>query len=92
MKRSTFRLICLCKSLSKILETTGNTLTGLQFFVFTGSYFFETWLTSANFNSAGKLDVNKVLLNSSAKVSEQLSLLALKMSGGIFPNVLAFLY
>ena len=45
---------------------------------------------SAIFNSVGKLDVNKVLLNSSTKVSEQLSLLALKIFGGIFPNVLAF--
>ena len=32
----------------------------------------------------------QVLLNGSAKVSEQLSLLALKIFGGIFPNVLAF--
>ena len=47
-------------------------------------------LTSATFNSVGKLDVNKVLLNSSAKVSEKLSLLVLKIFGGIFPNVLAF--
>ena len=36
-----------------------------------------------------KLDVNKVLLKSSAKVSEQLSLLALKFLGRIYPNVLA---
>ena len=47
-------------------------------------------LTPAAFNSVGKLDVNKILLNSSARVSEQLFLLALKMFGGIFPNVLAF--
>ena len=45
---------------------------------------------SATFNSVGKLDASKVLLNSSVKVSEQLSLLALKIFGGIFPNVLAF--
>ena len=48
-------------------------------------------LTSANFNSVGILDVNKVLLNSSAKVWEQLFLLALKIFGCIFPNVIAFL-
>ena len=47
---------------------------------------------SATFNSVGKLDVNKVLLSSSAKVSEQLSLLALKIFDGTFPNVLAFVY
>ena len=35
-------------------------------------------LTHATFNSVGKLDVNKVLLNSSAKVSEQLSFKHLK--------------
>ena len=35
--------------------------------------------------------ITQVLLNSSAKVSEQLPLLALKIFGGIFPNVLAFL-
>ena len=45
---------------------------------------------SATFNSVEKLDVNKVLLNSSDKVSVQLSLLALKMFGSMFPNVLAF--
>ena len=45
---------------------------------------------SATFNSVGKLDVNKVLINNSAKVSEQLSLLALKIFGGIFANVLTF--
>ena len=45
---------------------------------------------SATFNSVGKLDVNKVLLSSSAKVSEPLSLLVLKIFGGTFPNLLAF--
>ena len=45
---------------------------------------------SATFNSVGKLDASKVLLNGSIKVSEQLSLLALKIFGSIFPNVLAF--
>ena len=39
---------------------------------------------SAIFNLVGKLDVNKVLLNSSTKVSEQLSLLAFEIFGGIF--------
>ena len=34
----------------------------------------------------GKLDVDKVLLNNSAKVLEQLSLLALNIFGGIFPK------
>ena len=47
---------------------------------------------SATFNSVGKLDVNKVFLSSSAKVSETLSLLVLKIFGGTFPNLLAFLY
>ena len=37
-----------------------------------------------------KQDLNEVLLNSSAKVSEQFSLLALKTFGGVFPNILAF--
>ena len=45
---------------------------------------------SATFNSVGKLDVNKVFLSSSAKVSETLSLLVLKIFGGTFPNLLAF--
>ena len=61
-----------------------------MFFVFNGSSFLKTGLTSATLNSAKKLDVTKVLLNSSAKVPEQLSLLVLKMFGGIFPKVLAF--
>ena len=47
-------------------------------------------LTSATFNSMGKLDVSKVLLNSSAKVSKQLSFLALKIFGGVFPNIIVF--
>ena len=47
--------------------------------------------TSATFNLVGKLDVNKVLLNNSAIVSEHLSLLALKILGGIFANVLFLL-
>ena len=46
----------------------------------------------AIFNSVGKLDINKVLLNSSTKVSEQLSLLALEMFGGIFPNAIVFFF
>ena len=53
-----------------------------------GQPFLKTELMSAIFNPV----IIQVLLNGSAKVSEQLSLLALKIFGGIFPNVLAFLY
>ena len=51
--------------LLKILETTSNTLTGLAIF-----FRFFVGLTPATFNSTGKLDVNKALFNSSAKVSD----------------------
>ena len=51
-----------------------------------GQPFLKRELMSAIFNPV----IIQVLLNGSAKVSEQLSLLALKIFGGIFPNVLAF--
>ena len=66
-----------------------NRLIVLQPFVFIGLSFLKTWLTSTTFRSVGKLNVNKILLNSSAKVSEQLCLFFLKVVGVIFRNVLA---
>ena len=47
------KLICLCTSLSNTFETPGRTLTGLEF-VFVGSSFLKTGVTSAHFNLSGK--------------------------------------
>ena len=55
-----------------------------MFFVLISNPFLKTGLTSATFNSVGKIDVNKVLLNSFAKVSEHISSLALRIFGGYF--------
>ena len=66
-----------------------NRLTVLQSFVFNGLSFLKTGLTSTTFRSVGKLNVNKIFLNSSVKVSEQLCLFFLKVFGVIFRNVLA---
>ena len=79
------------RSLSKIFEKLGRTLTGLKFLAWEGFSFFNIGVTSASFNSFGNSALIKQLLNIVFNVSEQMVLVDFRSFWWILFDVVAFL-